>query len=252
MSVFVALRKEFMELSRTYRLLVVVAVLVFFGLISPLSAKFMREILALIPGGADIAKVIPPPTVWDAIAQYVKNMPQFGIILALLVTMGAVAGEKDKGTAAMMLVKPITRGAFIAAKFLALALVFALGIILAGLSCYYYTLLLYEAIDLLHWLVLNTFMLLYVLVIIAITLLCSTLTRSSVTAAGIAIGALVFIGLLGSIPILGKYLPGELIAWGTRLMQGDTSPSWIAFGVSVGIIVVSLGAAWLVFRRQEL
>ena len=118
--------------------------------------------------------------------------------------MGAVAGEKDKGTAAMMLVKPITRGAFITAKFLALALVFALGIILAGLFCYYYTLLLYEAIDLLHWLVLNTFMLLYVLVIIAITLLCSTLTRSSVTAAGIAIGALVFIGLLGSIPDIWK------------------------------------------------
>jgi ABC-type transport system involved in multi-copper enzyme maturation permease subunit len=51
---------------------------------------------------------------------------------------------------------------------------------------------------------------------------------------------------------LGKYLPGELVTWGMRLMQGDTSTSWIAFGVSAVLIVISLVIAWLVFKRQEL
>ena len=252
MSLFVAFGKEWMEYLRTYRLLVVAVVLVFFGLTSPLLAKFTPEIISLIPGGTDISILIPIPTVWDAVAQYVKNMAQFGIILALLLTMGAVAQEKDKGTAAMILVKPMPRGAFLSAKFLAMAAMFAICLIAAGLACYYYTLLLFEAMDILRWLVLNAMLFLYIMVYVALTLFCSTLTKSQAVAGGVALGLMGFLCLICAIPGLGKYLPGELITWGTRLMQGDTSTSWTAFGVSLGIIVISLLAAWLIFKKQEL
>ncbi len=100
--------------------------------------------------------------------------------------------------------------------------------------------------------VLNLLLLIYVLVYVAITLLCSTLVKSPVAAGGMAVGTLIFLGLIGLIPALGKYLPGELVAWCTRLMLGDASTSWTAFGVSVGLIAVSLLAAWLVFKKQEL
>ena len=214
MSVLVAFRKEWMELIRTYRLLIVAVVLVFFGLTSPLLAKYTPEIITLFPGGEDISKIIPPPTVWDAVTQYVKNMTQFGIILALLLTMGVVAQEKDKGTAAMVLVKPMPRGAFLGAKFLSLAAMFAICLIAAGLACYYYTLLLFEALDILHWLALNALLFLYVMVYVAITLFCSTLVKSPPAAGGVALGLVVVLGLVGAIPGLGKYLPGELNAWG--------------------------------------
>jgi ABC-2 type transport system permease protein len=251
MSVFVAFRKEWLELIRSYRLLIVAIVLVFFGLTSPLLAKFTPELISLIPTGG-ISIQMPPPTVGDAIGQYIKNMAQDVIILALLLTMGSIAQEKDKGTAAMMLVKPLPRGAFLGAKFLSLAAMFAVTLALAGIACYYYTLLLFEAMDILHWLILNVLLFAYTLVFVAITLFCSTLTRSQVAAGGIALGLMVILGLIGAIPALGKYLPGELITWGTRLMFGDTTTSWTAFGVSVGLIAVSLLAAWLIFKRQEL
>lgn len=252
MSCLVALRKEWLELIRSYRLLVVAVVLIFFGLTSPLLAKFTPEMVALLPGGEQLSMIIPPPTVVDAVAQYVKNMGQFGILLALLLTMGAVAQEKDKGTAAMMLVKPLPRGAFLAAKFAALTLMFAAALTGAAIACYYYTLLLFEALDILPWLALNAFLLLYILVFIAITLFCSTLTKSQAAAGGIALGLLILLGLLGAIPGLGKYLPGELVTWGVRLIMGDTSPSWTALGVSIGIIALSLLAAWQIFKHQEL
>ena len=252
MSVFVAYRKEWLELIRTHRLLIVAIVLVFFGLTSPLLAKFTPEIITLIPGGEEISKIIPVPTVVDAIAQYVKNMGQFGIILALLLTMGAIAQEKDKGTAAMMLVKPLPRGAFLAAKFAGLASMFAISLAVAGIACYYYTLLLFEAMNILNWLVLNVLLFVYMLVFVALTLFCSTLTKSQAAAGGIALGLMVILGLIGAIPALGKYLPGELITWGTRLMLGDTTTSWTAFWISIGLIVVPLLAAWLIFKRQEL
>jgi hypothetical protein len=58
---------------------------------------------------------------------------------------------------------------------------------------------------------------------------------------------------LGAFPPLGKWLPGSLLAWGTRLalaQAGDAA--WGALWVSMGIVASSLVGAWLIFRRQEL
>ena len=188
----------------------------------------------------------------DAITQYVKNMSQFGVILGLLLTMGAVAQEKEKGTAAMILVKPLSRGSFIAAKFVSQAVLFAICLVIAGVAAYYYTLLLFEAMNILNWLLLNLFLWVYVLVIVAITLFFSTLVKSQIAAGGMALGVFIIVSAMGSILRVGMYLPGELITWGVRLMLGDSSASWIALGVSLGLIAVAQLAAWQVFNRQEL
>jgi len=252
MNFLAALRKEWLEQWRTYRLLAVGVVLVVFGLLSPLIAKYTPEIIKLIPNGEAIAQLIPTPTVMDAVTQYIKNIGQFGVILALLLTMGAVAQEKDKGTAAMMLVKPLPRVTFLVAKFTALALMFAVAIAIAGTACYYYTWLLFGALDVQRWLALNGLMLVFVLVYVALTLFCSVVTKSQAAAGGLALCLLFILGLIGSIPGLGEYLPGQLTTWGGELMAGKAEAFWPALWVSVGIIVVALMGARLIFERQEL
>jgi ABC-2 type transport system permease protein len=251
MNMLAEFHKEWMFLIRSYRFLVVVIVLVFFGLTSPFLAKFLPEIVDTVSSQGLIIQ-IPPATVTNAIEQYVKNIEQFGILVTWLLAMGAVAQEKDKGTAAMMLVKPLPRGTFLSAKFLSLLVILACGLILAGIAGYYYTYLLFEAMNILHWLALNALVLVYLLVILSITLFCSVLTKSQIAAGGIAAGVMIIPGQVLVLLKWGKYLPGELISWATRLMQGDTSPSWIALGVSLGLIVVPLLAAWMIFSRQEL
>jgi ABC-2 type transport system permease protein len=247
-----ALRKELLEQWRTYRLLAVGVVLVVFGLLSPLIAKYTPEIIKLIPNGEALSHLLPTPTAMDAVTQYIKNIGQFGVILALLLTMGAVAQEKDKGTAAMMLVKPLPRATFLVAKFTALALTFTATIAIAGAACYYYTWLLFGALDAPRWLALNGLILVYVLVYVALTLFCSVVTKSQAAAGGLALGLLFILGLTGSIPGLGEYLPGQLLAWGGGLMAGQGEVFWPALWVSVGIIVVALIGARLIFERQEL
>jgi ABC-2 type transport system permease protein len=252
MNFLVSLRKEWLEQWRTYRLLMVGVVLIVFGLLSPLIAKYTPEIIKLIPNGEAIAQLIPTPTMIDSVTQYIKNISQFGVILALLLTMGVVAQEKDKGTAAMMLVKPLPRVTFLVAKFTALALMFAVAITIAGAACYYYTWLLFSALDVPRWLALNGLMLVFVLVYVALTLFCSVVTKSQAAAGGLALCLLFILGLTGSIPGLGEYLPGQLLAWGGGLMAGKSDAFWPALWVSVGIIVVALIGARLIFERQEL
>jgi len=252
MTFIASLRKECLEQWRTSRAVVLAVVLVIFGLASPLLARYTPELMKLIPEGEAIAASFPEPTVLDAVQHYTKNISQFGVLLALLLTMGMVVQEKDKGTAAIMLVKPLPRATFLIAKFAALALMFAGAIALAGSVCYYYTTLMFEALDLPGWLALNGLMWVYVLVYVALTLLCSVVTRSQAAAGGMALGLLFALGLLGAVPGLGVYLPGQLLGWGGGLVMGSTAAFWPALWVSVGIIALALTAAWLIFEKQEL
>lgn len=249
---WVAFRKELMEQWRSYRLLIVAVVLVAFGLLSPLTAKYTPELMKLIPNGEAIAALIPPPTAVDSVAQYVKNLSQFSILLALLVTMGSVAHEKERGTAGMMLVKPLPRWAFLAAKFAALGLVFATSLAVAAVGCYYYTLILFEPLRIGPWVVLNLLLLVFVMVYVALTLMSSVLAKSQAAAGGLAFALLMVLAIPGALPKVGEYLPGQLINWGMGLMAGSDASAWPALWVSLGLIIGALTLAWLAFERQEL
>ena len=253
MNIINVFRKEVLEQWRTHKLLIVSAVLVLFGLTSPLLARFTPEILSAVPGVPEgLAGIIPTPTVNDAVIQYIKNMSQFGILLALLISMGSVAQEKEHGTAAMILTRPVSRGTFLMAKFAALVFTFIVGITLAAVGCWYYTWLLFEPLPVLPFEWMNILMLINFMVYVAMTLFCSTLLRSQTGAAGLAFGGLILLAILGALPKIAKFLPGRLFDWGLGLVLNTGHPAWQALWVSLGLIIVFLLAAWLVLRKQEI
>ncbi len=252
MNFLVVFRREMMEQWRTYRLLIVAAVLAAFGLASPLLAKFTPEMLKAIPGvPPEVLATIPIPSVVDAIAQYAKNMSQFGIILSLLMAMGMVVQEKERGTAAFFLTRPVSRGTFILAKFAVMVVTFAVSLTLAALGCWYYTYVLFEPLAWGPFLALNGLMLVVFMVYVALALLSSAIARTNGIAAGLAFVSLIIIGGIGALPRLGDYFPGKLFGWGAALMTGAGEAAWPALGISLGMIVAALLAACLIFRRQE-
>ncbi|MBN2677791.1 MAG: ABC transporter permease subunit [Anaerolineaceae bacterium] len=202
MNLLSSLRKELLEAWRGKRFLVSIILLGAFGMMSPLLAKFMREIFTAVPGAEMISALIPEPSIQDAITQYVKNILQFGILLALLLSMGLVAVEKERGTAALMLSKPLSRSSFIISKFLGVAIVLLAAVIVSSLGGWYYTYYLFEPLAISFWLALNGALLLVFLVVAAITLLFSTVFTSQAAAAGAGLGVYLLISLLGNSPTL--------------------------------------------------
>ncbi len=246
--------KEMLEQWRSSRLLIVAAVLTAFGLLGPLSTKYLPVLLSSMPGVPEgLAAVMPTPDVTMAVGEYMDNIVQFGVILAVLVPMAAVVGEKTTGTAEITLSKPASRAAFLAAKLVSYGAVLAAGMLLAAAGGYYYTGLFFEWLPAGRFLAANALVLLYLLVFVSITLLASTLARSQLAAAGVAFASLILFGLLGALPPLGPYLPASLIGWGRGLALGSQSePAWRALATSSGLIAAALAVAWLAFRRQEL
>ena len=252
MNFMTVFRKEMQEQWRTYRFLIIAAVFAAFGLASPLLARFTPEMLKAIPGvPAGLLAAIPAPTITDAIAQYVKNMSQFGILLALLMTMGVVVQEKERGTAAFFLTRPVSRETFVLAKFAALTVVFIASLTLAAIGCWYYTLVLFEPLAWGPFLALNGLMLVVFLVYMALALLASTLARTNGVAVGLAFTALILLAGIGALPSIGEYFPGRLFSWGATLLMGGNATAWPAFGISLGLIATALLVACLIFRRQE-
>jgi ABC-2 type transport system permease protein len=248
-----AVSKEVKQQWRTRRFIVVGAVFVVFGMISPLLARFLPEILGSVEGAEQFADLIPEPTIVDAVGQYIKNLTQFGFVLAIVLGMGAVAGEKEKGTAAMILSKPMPRWVFITSKFVAQTIVYVVSFIIAATSAYYYTYFLFGPPAAGPFIMMNFLLLVWLMVFVAVTLLGSTIGRSTGGAAGIAAVGAVLILILGSVPTIGQLMPGALVGWASQLALPEMAvPSGGALAMGFVLILVALIASVAVFEQQEL
>ena len=251
----VLLTKELREQLRTNRFVAVVAVFVLFGIVGPLTDRYMKELIDAIgsqSGGFTIQ--VPGPTLAGDLAQVIKNLSQFGIICALLLTMGTVAWEKERGTAGMILTKPASRAAFLAAKLIAISVTLGIAMALGTGVAYVYTLALYPSAFAIGGYVAMAVLLWWTMVAFtAITLLGSTLTRSAIAAAGIGLIALLVMGILGALPVIGPYMPSSLAEPAQALAMGQ-DPGWLIGPLlfNVALVPALLGIAWVAFRRQEL
>src|SRR4029078_6308053 len=126
-----------------------------------------------------------------------------------LLAMGSVAVEKERGTAALLLTKPVSRGAFLLAKLLAIAATLLVGLLLGAVGGYYYTLILFEAVPTLGWAALASLLLVALVAYASLTFLGSVLSRSSLAAAAIGIGAMVVLAIVSALPSGGAVTPGR-------------------------------------------
>ncbi len=248
-----AVGKELQEQWRTRRAVVMVAVFVLFGLASPLIAKFTPEILKSVPGAEQFAGLIPEPTAADAVGQYIKNLTQFGFVLVILLGMGAVAGEKERGTAAIILSKPLPRWAFLLSKFVAQAVVYLVALLLGTLAAYYYTLVLFEPLAFGPFLFGGLLLWLWALVFAAATLLGSTIGKSTGGAAGVALLGAVLLLILGGFPQVSSFFPSALVGWAAQLgLPGEVPFNGAALSANGVLILAFLITAVALFERQEI
>ena len=251
----VLVRKELLESWRTLRLPIIAGLFLFVGLSSPLLAKFLPEIITAAGGDQFGAFPIPTPVMTDAIDQLWKNLAQFGAFAAIILAMGAVSGELDRGTAAFVLSKTATRGAFLAAKVVAIGAVLGLSTILAVVLGWIYTAILFEPPAPAGWVALAAMAWLGLCGWAAITFLASVVTGSTAAAAGIGFVALLVLSVVSAIPNVSRFGPGGLAEPAVALAAGapvEAGGVLVPVFSTVVLIGVSLALAAWSFRRREI
>lgn len=245
------LRKELTEQWRTMRLPVAVAVFFFLGLSSPLVARFTPEMVRSL-AGSELARLVPAPQVADSVVQFVKMMSQLGALIAIVLAMGSTAAEKERGTAAFVLSKPVSHVQFLSAKLIALALTLAAAVLVAGLAAYAYTAVLFSPLAP-GFAVTCALTLVALLVVTAVTFTVSTLTGSTAAAGAVGFACLLAGGMLSVIPRVDPYTPFGMVAQAQAMAVGGAAASILwPLAVQALLIGTLFAASVLVFRRQEL
>jgi len=244
------LKKEFKEQFRTHKLLIVLAVFAVFGLAAPLLVAFSPQLIKLA-GDANTAS-LPPPTAVQAFTNFASFMIQVGMVVAVMVAMGAVANELRVGTAVITLSKPVSRAAFVLAKLISVSTTFILALAVAAGLCFFYTNRLIQSPDGTAFLQFNLLFGLHLLFSLAVTLLFSCLFKSALAAGGLAVATIIGQSFMSGMPFIGNYLPGKLLGWGSNLLVGISQNQWPAVGVTIGLTVLAVYLGQRVLKTREI
>ncbi|MDD5190478.1 MAG: ABC transporter permease subunit, partial [Dehalococcoidales bacterium] len=183
---------------------------------------------------------------------YAGTIGQMGVLVAVLVAMGAIASEVKRGTAVIALSKPVSYAAFVNSKFAAMGLTFIASLVAASLLCFAYTVWLIGEASVPTFIGVNLLVGLFLLFWLAVTLLCSSMFKSSLAAGGLAFGIIIAQALLTLIPVIGDYLPGKIMTWGNNLLIGSNTTYWGALVVTVALTALCLFLAQRILHKKEL
>ncbi len=246
----VLLKKELREQWRTYKLLIIGGLFLFFGISTPLLLNYLPEILELT--GENVNIEFPPPTAIESLNEFAGTIAQVGVLATVLVAMGGIAREKERGTAAMLLAKPVGKEAFVLSKLVAASAVFIVALALGAGACYAYTVMLIESGDLGGFIVLTLLITLFLAFCLAVTLLYSSIFRSSLLAGGLALATLIGQSVLTQVPFIGDFVPGSLAAWNVELLTGQPANIWPSIIVTFALISACVYFSAMVLRRREI
>ena len=221
----------------------------------------VNGILALALWALPIASPEEEFSMRDSLGVFFQVMSQFTVFAVIVITQGALIGEKQSGTAAWIMSAPVSRSAFILAKLVANAIGFLFTIILVQGLVAYVQLSLFDGgpLPLVPYLTLLALVSLILLFYLALTLMLGAFfdTRGPVLGIAIAVAIASMIGIsslfASFLPWLVLVLPDSIPALMTLLVTGQPLPDvWpipIILMSVYSLLFVAL-AIWR-FKREE-
>ena len=254
MSNYIAfLGKELIESIRTYKLLILLSVFFIFGILNPLAAKMLPDLLDILMTEG-ISITLAEPTAFDSWTQFFKNITQMGFIVMVVVFSGILGTELSKGTLINMLTKGLSRGTVILSKYTSMALIWTMSITISFLVTWGYTIYLFPGDEVVNLLFSVFCLWLFGIFLLALLMFAAVLVNSNygcllITGAGAAACMLCNI-----IPNAYKYNPLSLATKNMDLITNATevsslySPIWI----SVVLSIIFIASSVLIFRKKQL
>ncbi|MBN2847747.1 MAG: ABC transporter permease, partial [Coriobacteriia bacterium] len=127
--------KELREIARTWRIWVLPGIVLFFAISGPPLAKITPELLgSFVAEQPGVVIEFPDPTYVDAYLQWTKNLQQIVLFAVIIMFGGVISAEKRSGTAALALTKPLSRTAFVLAKFVSQTALLAVTVVVGALA----------------------------------------------------------------------------------------------------------------------
>lgn len=246
----VFIKKEMLEALRQYKIFILLVVFIGFGLISPVTAKFMPDILKnFVMEGMSIT--LPLPTYIDSWLQFFKNMSQIVLIVVLILYAGILVEEYSKNTIRILRTKGLKSSSVIFGKFIAGAFIVSLCYLGGFLANILYTWIYFKETLNINIGVAALGLLLFYFFLIALFIFWGSVMkrlRGVLLTAGASLGVLFLLNIKESFK---GYNPISLLGLGVGDL-GGAKDYLGAYVVTMGLILLMLLLGVYFFRRKEL
>ena len=247
------MKKEWMEQIRTYKLFILLVVFFIFGMLSPLTAKLMPELLSQFPiEGMTI--ILPEPSAIDSYTQFFKNCSQMGLLILVIVFSGSLTHELMKGTLINLVTKGLSRSAIIVSKFTVSLLIWTISLLLSFITTWFYTVYLFGDDEIYHLFSSVGCLWLFGVFLLSLSLLAQTLIESqygNLTMIALSIGGLFALNLF---PKFQEYNPLVLISKNVSMLSQDYELASLlsSVGITGGLSITCLMIAIYLFKTNSI
>lgn len=238
-------RLEFLRLWRTQRWLILLAVFMSFGLLGPLTARFLPDLMESL--GEDAVGALPPMGPPDGITQYIGNAAQIGVLAVAFVGAAAIAFDARLEISVFLRTRATVR-AIITPRLVATALAAVVAFSCGMAVAYVGTGILLEWLD--PWAVIVGTALfgLYFVFATCVIAFVSGFVRSVPAVALLSVGFLIVLGLLNLVTPLAPWLPSTLVGAIDSLIRDGGFSYWRAIAVT---LLLSTGMVAYAVHRLE-
>lgn len=246
-------KKEFLEQLRTYKWLMVLSVMFLFGMMSPVLAKVMPEMIKDMDMGT-IQIIVPKATVLDAYGQFFKTFTQMGMLVLFLVFGGTISNELTKGTLINILAKGLPRHTVILSKYTAAIILWTTGYVVSVLTNIGYTAFLFENTSVKNLLFSLFCLWLFCCFMIALIFLSSTLTTGYYGGLIISVSALAIMLMGNAFPKVQKINPVTLASDNLALLNNTKEVHELVITVFITVLltILCLYLSIIIFRKKKL
>ncbi len=242
------LKLELLRLVRTWRGPGLLAVFLLFGIMGPLMARYQEAIISHLGNGNGIQITVPPAQPVDGIVQYLGNATQLGVLLAVVVAIGALNFDAEADVAIFLRTRVSVRRLLLL-RYSIYAIGVALTFLLGALLAWYETALLLGGLPVLRLLAGLAYGMLFYVYVIALAALAVAWSRSTIGGVLIALALLTVPDILTAIPAVSAWLPTSLGNAPAALVKGSSVVALLR-PASVATVVAAMGL-WFSLRRLE-
>lgn len=245
-------RLELLRMVRTHRWLALFGLYLFFGVIGPLTARYLNEIVEHF-GTGDIVFRAPDPRPVDGVLQFIGNASQLGLLAVVLVAAAALSVDSRPEVAAFLRTRVEAPGRLLMPRFAVMSATAVAALVAGTVVAWALTAALLGSLPA-GGMVLGTVLGgLYLCFAVAVVAAVAGILRSVVAIATTSLGALILLPIVGLAPAIEVWLPSQLFASIAGLVDGEPASDYLrSTAVTLGVTPLLVWFAMARYDAREL
>lgn len=239
-------RLEFARLLRTSRGVALLGVYAFFGLLGPISAAYMQEILErFATEGMQIT--FEDPTPLDGLIQFVSNASQLGLLAVIVVAAAALSVDHRPELAAFLRTRVQRPSDLVLPRYVVVTLGSSVALIFGTIVALLTTGSLLGWLPVAEVIVGTLYGVLYLVFAVAVVAAVAGFVRSQLTTVFVSIVILLALPVIGVIDAVEPWLPSALLTAVAPMAAGESASEFA--GAAVAAVVAAAALLLLAVRR---